>query len=303
MNSQEYKEFHIEINLLENGIDFILTGIDELFDEESTPRGYTNPTDVPAKSYKYGILHLFSGFLLLLKQRLFEHLPILIYTGNLDDIKQKLKKQEDGKGRAPNTINLAEALERLEIGPKVTFTEEELGIIRRMQQWRNEFEHYKVSGNKHELWSNIVEFLELIDTFLDKQLEIHLEFSTDSSVLQEKIERIESVWKRIEERHRQNLLEDLFYKKDKFKDHRAEILADIEADYYHSKGSFIDCITCSACGDETLIVYGEFAGICSNSECNHVAPITNCDRCGQFMEGYPWEFNLCEYCEGKINDY
>ncbi len=70
----------------DDGIDFILKGIDELFDDNLELRGtdvYTTgiATDISAHAYKYGVLHLFSGFLLLLKEKLARHLPALIYTG------------------------------------------------------------------------------------------------------------------------------------------------------------------------------------------------------------------------------
>jgi hypothetical protein len=42
MSAEKYSS-ELELNLLENGIDFILKGIDELFNEGHVLRGYSNP--------------------------------------------------------------------------------------------------------------------------------------------------------------------------------------------------------------------------------------------------------------------
>ncbi|MGD1927823.1 MAG: hypothetical protein ACFB12_02850 [Leptolyngbyaceae cyanobacterium] len=140
----------VELSLLENGLDFILKGIDELFDEEHVIREYSTAADIGSSGYKYGVIHLFSGFLLLLKERLFRHVPELIFKGKISEAKKKI-----ATGKAPNTVGLDEALERLEFGPRVVFSEDNLNIIRSIQKTRNEFEHYKVSVNKHYLWKNV----------------------------------------------------------------------------------------------------------------------------------------------------
>lgn len=60
---------NISLNLLENGMDFIIRGLDELYelDDDYEYEQYIFPSSKPQKDYKYGILHLYSGFLLLLK--------------------------------------------------------------------------------------------------------------------------------------------------------------------------------------------------------------------------------------------
>ncbi|MBD2246546.1 hypothetical protein [Nostoc sp. FACHB-888] len=168
--SNEELDITLELNLLDNGVDFILKGIDELFDEDHILREYSNATHISMNGYKYGVLHLFSGFLLLLKERLSRHLPELIFKGRVNEVKQKLSS-----GKTPNTVDFDEALERLEIGPKVIFSKDELEVIRVIQDIRNQFEHYKVSINKFQLWKNVSKFLELIDNFLIKELQINIE--------------------------------------------------------------------------------------------------------------------------------
>ncbi|MGF1524520.1 MAG: hypothetical protein ACFBSF_19530 [Leptolyngbyaceae cyanobacterium] len=123
-------EDHIlELSLLENGLDFIIRGIDELYElyDDIEYQQYIYPISQPQKDYKYGVLHLFSGFLLLLKERLSHHMTGLIFEGRMEDVRRKLDK-----GKELNTVNLDEALERLEIGPKVVFSESDAKIIRKI---------------------------------------------------------------------------------------------------------------------------------------------------------------------------
>jgi hypothetical protein len=95
------KEHILELSLLENGLDFIIRGIDELYElyDEIEYQQYIYPVSEPQKDYKYGILHLFSGFLLLLKERLSYHMPELIFEGRMEEVKRKLKS-----GKEVNTI-------------------------------------------------------------------------------------------------------------------------------------------------------------------------------------------------------
>jgi hypothetical protein len=108
MSNAESSNIKLELSLLNNGLDFILKGIDELFDDDYVIREYSSAVDIGTSSYKYGVLNLFSGFLLLLKERLYRHMPELIYKGSLKDIKTQLNS-----GKTPNTVDLDEALEKL----------------------------------------------------------------------------------------------------------------------------------------------------------------------------------------------
>lgn len=110
-------------------------------------------------------------------------MPELIFTGKLAEIRRKLQA---GK-RVPATVDLDEAVERLEIGPKVSFSEDELEVIRKIQDFRNQFEHYKVTANKYQLWAEVTKFLDIIEKFLQEELGIELEkFSKESKRLHNK---------------------------------------------------------------------------------------------------------------------
>ncbi|WP_375511851.1 hypothetical protein [uncultured Nostoc sp.] len=295
--SNEKSDTTLQFNLLDNGVDFILKGIDELFDEAHVLREYSSATHITISSYKYGVLHLFSGFLLLLKERLSRHLPELIFKGRVNEVKQKISS-----GKTPNTIDLDEALERLEIDPKVIFSNDELEVIRTVQDIRNQFEHYKVSTNKYRLWTNISKFLELIDRFLVNELQINIEASSESLELQKKIHTIDSIWKRIEHQKKQKWNQDIQLKLRKFKRNHSRIIQEIEQEYRVNKGAYFPFTICPDCYQESLITLGEFEGICSNSECNSINPLTECGRCGEVMTGFSWNFGFCESCSEWMDE-
>ena len=197
MSNAESSNLKLELSLLNNGLDFILKGIDELFDDDYVMREYSSAVDIGTSSYKYGVLNLFSGFFLLLKERLYRHVPELIFKGNLKDIRNKRSS-----GKFPNTVALDEALEKLKIGPRFVFSERDVKLIRYVQDVRNKFEHYTISADKYELWSNLSKFLELIDKFLVEELHISIENSPEALELQEKIHKIDSVWERTQKERR-----------------------------------------------------------------------------------------------------
>jgi hypothetical protein len=293
----EKDDVTLELNLLDNGIDFILKGIDELFDEYHVLREYSAATDINTNGYKYGVIHLFSGFLLLLKERLSHHLPELIYKGKLNEVKQKL-----ASGKTPHTIDLDEALERLEQAPRIVFSKDQLEVIRSIQEIRNKFEHYKVSVNKYQLWKNISKFLELIDGFLVSELQINIETTSEKSELQDKIHTIDSVWKRVDRRRKSEWRNDAEIRASNFQIDREQILKDLEIEDYANKCIGESFAICPECDENTLMTVGEYQGICSNSDCNSISPLRECNRCGELMTGFSQDFAFCDSCIEWIDE-
>lgn len=290
--TQNDADVFLTLNLLDNGIDFILKGIDELFDEKYNINGYYGALSISPNGYKYGYLHLFSGFLLLLKERLSIHHPELIYAGKESEIQEKLSN-----GIIPKTVNLDEALKRLKNDLQIVFSEEEIKTIRGIQNFRNQFEHFKVSVKKDILWSTVSDFLVIVDNFLVNKLSINIETSVSGFELLEKIEKIETVWNRIQKQKKQawqsNMEEILL----DFTEIREQILNEFKEKRYESKGYFIPYCVCPNCGEESLIISGDYAGICTNIKCNSIFPIAKCNRCSEPTIGFDWEYNLCEHCK------
>jgi len=298
MSNAESSNIKVELSLLNNGLDFILKGIDELFDNYYVLRQYSNAVDIGTSSYKYGVLNLFSGFLLLLKERLFRYKPELIYKGSLKDIRNKLDS-----GKIPNTVDLDEALEKLEIGPEFVFPEQDVKLIRYVQDVRNKFEHYKISVNKYELWSNLSKFLELIDKFLVEELHISIEKSPEALEIKEKIHKIDSVWEITQKERRRQFDRDIKGKIEEFKKSRDRVMRELEIESYDSKGADFLLTNCPDCNERTTLAYGEFKGICTNPECGSGHGLTECAKCGELTPGYPWEPKFfCGYCLDWISE-
>lgn len=297
MSNAESSNIKVELSLLNNGLDFILKGIDELFDNNYVMREFSRAVDIGTSSYKYGVLNLFSGFLLLLKERLFRHIPELIYKGNLKDIRNKL-----ASGKIPNTVDLDEALEKLEIGPKFEFCERDVKLIRYVQDVRNKFEHYTISVDKYELWSNLSKFLALIDKFLVEELHITIENSPEAVEIQEKVHKIDSVWERTQKERRRQLDLDIKGKIKKFKTSRNRVMRELRTESYYSKGADNLLTNCPDCYEQTMIIYGEFKGICTNPECGSGHALTGCLKCDELTPGYPWAEKFCDSCSNWIDE-
>ncbi|MEG4453570.1 hypothetical protein [Microcoleus sp. N9_A1] len=301
MSNTESSNIQLELSLLNNGLDFILKGIDELFDDDYVMREYSSAVDIGTSSYKYGVLNLFSGFLLLLKERLYRHMPELIFKGTLKDIRNKLSSE-----KIPNTVDLDEALEKLEIGPRFVFSERNVKLIRYVQDVRNKFEHYTISVNKYELWSNLSKFLELIDKFLVEELHINIENSPEALELQEKIHTIDSVWQRTQQERRsqfdleiQDRIEDRI---EEFNTSRDRAMQELKTESYSSNGADKLLRNCPDCYEQTMIVYDDFIGICSNPECGSGHALTECLRCDELTPGYPWQEKFCDSCSNWIDE-
>jgi hypothetical protein len=315
-------EFEFELDLLSNGIDFILRGIDEIYEEELlSDRDFATqliePKSMPARAYKYIVLHLFSGFLLILKHRLYIHNELAIYIGTIQDVKNKLRS---GK-KLPATIDYDEALGRLEMILNFTFSDDDLKVINRIREYRNTFEHYKASGNKYHLWDSIIRFLNIIETFLREQLHTNIEDLTEDTITIGKMQVIEQVWQRSldKEKERQKLeiynwklemqiiLNRFVYlqsqgrisiKQNQFTDKYIDIDDDDDIDYDIEDPNLLECPSCC---EVSLIIKGEFCGICANPECNEVYPITTCYICPNPVVGFRWEDSFCEECRSHMD--
>lgn len=291
-----------KLNLLENALDFTLKGIDELFDDEYEFKP-VEPTSRSIRSYKYGILHLFGGFLLLLKERLARHVPELIYTGTIQAAQEKLRN-----GKVPNTVDLDEALDRLASGPRIAFSDRDIKCIRFMQGLRNAFEHFEVSVNPYQVWSEISNFLKVVDDFLVEHLDIQLEDSMEGKELYGKTQKIEQVWHRVQRKRADQWLLELQAKLQEFLKNREVIIRSLERDYIASKGAEDPFIDCPECYKKSLTCFGEYEGICTS--CNNFFYLTSCDGCGQIIpQESLWRYYerirqygilWCDSCESRI---
>lgn len=298
---------NITLDLLENGLDFITRGLDELYVTYSDgEERFITPISQPQKDYKYGILHLFAGFVLVLKEKLARDTPILIYT---DSIK-KLDKVNNqlAQGIIPKTVNFDEVLKRLSeldnINNRVLFTESDMAVIREIQNYRNVFEHYKINNiNISELKKVIILFIDLIDRFLNEHLQINISSIDLPSETRVKIQSIKSIYDRMVEESKREVQALGEEKVKEFKKTRVSFLRNLfeeKEKYFNETGDDYDIFdTCPKCHKETLIFEGEFAGVCTNVKCYKHTPLTKCDKCGIMTQGYDWEEIWCKSCDDK----
>lgn len=91
----------IEFTLLENGLDFVLSAVEHLGGDPSK------------RALKYAILHLYSGTLLILKERLFHEDWTLLFA---NPEKADEKRLESGDFTGPNLEQCLERLEEIDVG-------------------------------------------------------------------------------------------------------------------------------------------------------------------------------------------
>jgi hypothetical protein len=139
---------HLKLTLVENGIDFVRSGIERYF-----------LRDVPSlRDHKYAVLHVFAGVLLLLKARLSREHPSLIFA-----------KVEDVGNAEAITVNFKQVIERLETIAKVDLKPNML-TLNQAQRTRNRLEHYEVSLELKETQELVGRLCEFVYLFLHNEL-------------------------------------------------------------------------------------------------------------------------------------
>lgn len=117
------------MDLLENGIDFIRSGIEAFYMQ----------IDPKPRDHKYAIVHLFAGILLVLKERLRRDHPSLIFMRVEDAI------EEDAK-----TVDFDTLVKRLTACTTSKLEDGDVRFLRSAQMLRNRLEHYQLDMNLKE---------------------------------------------------------------------------------------------------------------------------------------------------------
>jgi len=133
----------LQLSLYENAVDSIQHAIEH----------YTQDRD-ERRRYKYTLLHLAQGVMLLLKERLKREHPCLIFNNVADDSK---------------TIDIETTVIRLEKIAKVDLGNGK-GIIQELARVRNGIEHYAVAISRHQADSIIGRLVPFLVEFCQSQL-------------------------------------------------------------------------------------------------------------------------------------
>jgi len=264
-----------KLNLIENGIDFIKSGIEIYF---------INDTPDP-RAYKYAILHLFSGMLLLLKERLARIRPSLVFED----------ESQCGKPGA-QTTSYHKTIKRLEENG-VTIDPRKRIILNEIRDLRNAIEHYEVHLTLERTKQVISELTAFIYIFCIDELQ----FNVDDRLSEQALTRFYNL-KEIGDRLYEDAIasanadaeaDDAYFQA--FEDKYAamtvdELLAfiDVKPGRMEEAIQYVECPTCC----ETTLLLLE-VGVCINPQCRAVHRLGLCHYCqGIAFDGAYW----CERC-------
>jgi PAS domain-containing protein len=266
----------LNLDLLNNAIDFIQSGVRYFLHDEPDPA-----------SHKYAILHLSSGFVLLLKERLRREHPSLIFK----DVRDVSKP--NGK-----TVDFDEAVSRLESCAGVKLSEKTMGVLRTAQGLRNRAEHYEFVIELKHAQAVIGDLSDAIYHFMRDELGVSLRRQVEPEVW-ERMQYLTGISKSLEEGRIENWKERAEKYSD-LDDEELEKLAD-SIEPYHPKhnpepDTFLEC---PECGEETVVqTEDRDIGVCTNAECRELSEITSCLRCSdRITDGSP----LCQGCSDYID--
>lgn len=159
----------MQYTMLENGMDFIISGISHLQKAEQE----NIEENIQDKELKYALLHLSSGIELVFKSRLnIEH-----WTYIFEDMNKASKRSyEDGSLK---TVDSNTAIDRLEKLCGYLFDEKQKDHLRKLREARNRFEHAFINNNPRAIENIINKAVEVIVDFLGKNYE---EFEIPSNI-------------------------------------------------------------------------------------------------------------------------
>jgi hypothetical protein len=166
----------LQYSLLANGVDFVVAGIEAAFSRLNTENN----------RYKYAILHVFSGVLLILKERLRREHPALIFD--------KVESVGDDSAR---TVDFDTVIRRLQKIAKVSLSDAALATLRSAQIKRNRLEHYEVDLDPEEAQQLINELVEFTYSFLRDELDTDLQAAVSPMAWME-VRELGSIVKRLE---------------------------------------------------------------------------------------------------------
>ena len=144
----------ITLNLLDNGIDYIYEAVRPMLKIPSNSN----------HSWKYSVLHLYSGIELLLKEKLRrEHWSLIFY----DIGEASFEKIENGDDFV--SVYHQDLIKRLKNILKVNFKKD--GPINNLRKLRNKFEHFEVNISLNEIQEIVIAALEETIIFWEEHLE------------------------------------------------------------------------------------------------------------------------------------
>jgi hypothetical protein len=151
----------VEFNLLENGLDSIAVGVRHISQASSK-------SDV-----KHGVLNVYGGIELLLKQRLVEEDWKLIFSRP-----EKASESHFATGQF-HSVGLEDAIDRLEEHCDVFFEDEEKQTFISLKNMRNRLQHFQIKDSQQAIVGVVANALGIILTFVEGQISASAEGEED----------------------------------------------------------------------------------------------------------------------------
>ena len=246
----------LRLTLLENGLDFVREGVEALYRGEGT---------VPARAYKYALLHIFSGTLLILKEKLRRAHKSLVFA--------------DVANIAPGakTIDFETTIARLTGAARVPLDRADQELLRKVQKQRNTIEHFEVSIPIQHADALVGELVDFLERFLREQLKgslfkhVSREAGSRISELAKIAERLRKVdlarWSKLAAKYRRLTVAQL-----------GKLANDHE---YHPKHNPDGgARSCPFCGEESVVDVEAEVAVCTDRACKEVLRTVSCYRCG-----------------------
>jgi Zn finger protein HypA/HybF involved in hydrogenase expression len=175
----------IEFTLLENSYNFLNFSLHQAIEAEVNP-----------EKWKYAILHLVQAIELILKERLRQEHPALIF--------RDVDKQKD-------TVSLEYAASRLQKISRIEFDKSDLDTVWLATNFRNQIVHYEFSIEILEIKSIYSKLIGFFQSFLLKQFKISLDSIISKEIWGKAIiiiEYVNELLKRAEERFKNESIDE-----------------------------------------------------------------------------------------------
>jgi hypothetical protein len=265
----------LRLNLLENGLDFIREGVEALYGDQGGPA---------PNAHKYALLHVFSGTLLVLKERLRRAHPSLIF-------------KDVAKGGAPEakTVDFDEVVNRLEGAAGVKLQQDEKTMLRAVQTKRNALEHFEAHLKLNEVNSLVGELVEFLERFLREQLQESI-FTHVSSTAGRELAELQKIAEHLR-KERNSEWRSRAKRYDRITRKKLRELAESGDDIRDGGDGLLDCSTCNA---NSVAILEPDIGICTVWECRELVMLATCDRCGRTATVSEW--GHCPDCVAEMQD-
>jgi hypothetical protein len=250
-----------ELDLLENGLDFIKSGID-LFYRSATPK---------PRAHKYALLHIFSGMLLILKERLARVRPSLVFVN----------ESQAGQAGA-KTTDYHRTLQRLdEHGIRVDPARR--AVLDEVRDIRNAIEHYRLVLSIDRTTEAIGEMVSFLYSFCRDELQIHIDDHL-SGRARDRFYGLKEVGDRIyadlvEDAEAEAAAEEAYFRRfeARYTAMAPEELLQLAREQEGAEPPAVRMRDCPSCGDKTLLLFE--VGVCVNPSCRATYLLDNCRYC------------------------